>query len=74
MQSDISEIRQKVHFFNETSERSNYSTIVIDESSIKVREIQKTLNVFNIDQDESVDNDVYLKKVHLDFFNDDYQL
>ncbi len=30
---------KKYIFFNETSERSNYSTIVIDESSIKVCEI-----------------------------------
>jgi len=60
-------------FSDETSERDSYSTIVIDKSSIKVREILKTLNVFNIDQDESIDNDVYLERVHLDLFNDDYQ-
>jgi hypothetical protein len=31
------------------------------------------LNIFNIDQDESIDNDVYLKRIHLNFFDDDYQ-
>ncbi len=31
------------------------------------------MNVFNVDQDESVDNDVYLEKIHLDLFDDDYQ-
>jgi len=41
------------------SERNNYSAIIIDESFIKVHEIYKTLNVFNVDQDESIDNDVY---------------
>ncbi len=60
-------------FSDETSEQDNYSTIVINESSIEVRKIQKTLNVFNVDQDELVDNDVYLKRIHLNFFNDDYQ-
>ncbi len=73
MQSDISEIRQRIHLFDEMSEQDNYSTIVINESSIKVREIQKTLNVFNINQDESVDNDVYFRKIHLNLFDDDYQ-
>jgi len=34
---------------------------------------KKTLNVFNIDQDESVDNDVYLRRIHLNLFDDDYQ-
>ena len=59
-------------FSDETSERDSYFTIVINESFIKVREIQKTLNVFNVDQDESVDNNVYLRRIHLNFFNDDY--
>ncbi len=39
MQSDISEIRQRIHLFDEMSERDSYSTIVIDEFSIKVHEI-----------------------------------
>ena len=60
-------------FSDEMNERSSYSTIVIDESFIEVREIQKTLNIFNVDQDKSVDNDVYLRRIHLDLFNDDYQ-
>ncbi len=60
-------------FSNEMSERNSYFTIIIDKSFIKVREIEKTLNVFNIDQDESIDNDVYFKRIHLNFFNDDYQ-
>ena len=60
-------------FSDEMSEQSNYFTIVINESSIEVHEIQKTLNIFNVDQDESVDNDVYFKRIHLDLFNDDYQ-
>ena len=39
MQSDISEIRQRIHLFDEMNEQDNYSTIVIDESFIEVREI-----------------------------------
>ncbi len=60
-------------FSDEMNEWDSYSTIVIDESSIEVREIWKTLNVLNVDQDELVDNNVYLRRIHLDFFNDDYQ-
>jgi len=60
-------------FFDEMSEQSSYSTIVINESFIKVHEILKILNIFNVNQDESIDNDVYFKKIYLDFFNDDYQ-
>ncbi len=60
-------------FSDEISERDNYFIIVLNESFIEVREIQKTLNVFNVDQDELIDNDVYFKKVHLDLFNDNYQ-
>ena len=60
-------------FSDEMNERDNYSNIVIDESFIEVHKIQKTLNVFNIDQDESVDNDVYFKRIDLDLFDDDYQ-
>jgi len=40
---------KKYIFFNKMSERSNYSAIVINESSIKVCEVWKTLNVFNVD-------------------------
>jgi hypothetical protein len=39
MQSDISKIEQRVHLFDKMSERDSYSTIIIDESSIKVHEI-----------------------------------
>jgi len=46
---------------DEMSEQDNYSAIVINKSFIKVHEILKILNVFNVNQDESVDNDVYLK-------------
>ncbi len=58
---------------DEMSEQDNYSAIVINKSFIKVHEILKILNVFNVNQDESVDNNVYIKWVHLDLFNDDYQ-
>ena len=60
-------------FSDETSERDKYFTIVINEFSIKVHVIQKTLNIFNVDQDESIDNNVYFRKIHFDLFNDDYQ-
>ena len=65
---DISRITWKKRFFYQTSQWKNKFTIVINEFSIKVDEIQKTLYVFDVDEWKSFDNSVDFDNIHFDIF------
>ena len=41
---------------------------------IEIHKFQKVLNVFNIENLKSVDNDFNLDKIHADVFNNNYKI